>query len=76
MYGDIAVIQYSRKNGATCFYQALGNQTHGNLPGGSSAPGATGKPVKSPSNSLPPNSFGCPLAPRASAAAAATTMVR
>jgi hypothetical protein len=23
-YGDIAVIQYSRKNGATCFYQALG----------------------------------------------------
>ena len=24
MYGDIAVIQYSRKNGATCFYQALG----------------------------------------------------
>src|SRR5215210_5653300 len=23
-YGDIAVIQYNRKNGATCFYQALG----------------------------------------------------
>ena len=37
-YGDIAVIQYNRKNGATCFYQALGNQTHGNLPGGSLAP--------------------------------------
>ena len=28
MYGDIAVIQYSRKNGATCFYQALGDQNH------------------------------------------------
>jgi len=24
-YGDIAVIQYNKKNGATCFYQALGN---------------------------------------------------
>lgn len=24
-YGDIAVIQYSRTSGATCFYQALGN---------------------------------------------------
>jgi hypothetical protein len=24
LYGDIAVIHYSRKNGATCFYQALG----------------------------------------------------
>ncbi|WP_163999560.1 hypothetical protein [Pyxidicoccus caerfyrddinensis] len=24
-YGDIAVIQYNKKNGATCFYQALGD---------------------------------------------------
>jgi hypothetical protein len=24
-YGDIAVIQHNKKNGATCFYQALGN---------------------------------------------------
>jgi hypothetical protein len=24
LYGDIAVIQYNQKNGATCFYQALG----------------------------------------------------
>jgi hypothetical protein len=24
-YGDIAVIQYNKRNGATCFYQALGN---------------------------------------------------
>jgi hypothetical protein len=24
-YGDIAVIQHNRRNGATCFYQALGN---------------------------------------------------
>jgi hypothetical protein len=52
MYGDIAVIQYSRKNGATCFYQALReeSQSHGNMPGGSSAPGADPLPVKAPSN--------------------------
>jgi hypothetical protein len=52
MYGDIAVIQYGRKNGATCFYQALrdGSQSHGNMPGGSSAPGADSLPVKAPSN--------------------------
>jgi hypothetical protein len=49
MYGDIAVIQYSRTNGATCFYQALGDQSHGNMPGGSSAPGAAELPVKAPS---------------------------
>ncbi len=50
-YGDIAVIQYNRKNGATCFYQALGDQSHGNLPGGSHAPGFSpgDKPVKAPS---------------------------
>lgn len=48
-YGDIAVIQHNRKNGATCFYQALGNQTHGDLPGGSLGPGADNKPVKAPS---------------------------
>jgi hypothetical protein len=33
VYGDIAVIQYNRKNGATCFYQALGT-----LPGHVKAP--------------------------------------
>jgi hypothetical protein len=32
-YADIAVIQYNRKNGATCFYQALGT-----LPGQVQAP--------------------------------------
>lgn len=32
-YGDIAVIQYNRINGATCFYQALGN-----LPAQTTAP--------------------------------------
>jgi len=32
-YGDIAVIQYNRNNGATCFYQALGT-----LPGKVMAP--------------------------------------
>jgi hypothetical protein len=48
-YGDIAVIQYNRKNGATCFYQALAFGTA--LPGGSSRPGAPvgEKPVKAPS---------------------------
>jgi hypothetical protein len=30
-YGDIAVIQYSRKNGATCFYQALGSGLSGDV---------------------------------------------
>ena len=50
MYGDIAVIQYSRTNGATCFYQALGNQSHGDMPGGSSAPGASATPVTAPSS--------------------------
>jgi hypothetical protein len=46
-YGDIAVIQYNRKNGATCFYQALGD-----LPGGKSFPGAdpAEMPVKAPSS--------------------------
>jgi len=56
-YGDIAVIQYNRKNGATCFYQALGDQNHGNLPAGSGSPGAQQKPMKSPSNGQVPNSF-------------------
>jgi hypothetical protein len=60
MYGDIAVIQYSRKNGATCFYQAIGNQEHGNMPGGSSAPNAPAKPVIAPSTGLAPNSFWLP----------------
>jgi hypothetical protein len=55
-YGDIAVIQYSRKNGATCFYQALGDQNHGNLPGGHTAPIAPAK-VLSPSKGQVPNTF-------------------
>jgi hypothetical protein len=54
MYGDIAVIQYSRTNGATCFYQALSDSSpaHGDMPGGSSAPGAPAMPVKAPSSGL------------------------
>ena len=54
MYGDIAVIQYSPKNGATCFYQALSDTSpqHGDMPGGSSAPDAPAMPVKAPSNGL------------------------
>ncbi len=31
-YRDIAVIQYNRKNGATCFYQALGDNLPQNVP--------------------------------------------
>jgi hypothetical protein len=31
-YRDIAVIQYNRKNGATCFYQALGDNLPQNMP--------------------------------------------
>jgi hypothetical protein len=57
LYGDIAVIQHNRKNGATCFYQALGNQHHGNLPGGHTAPNAPPKPVKAPSNGAAPNTL-------------------
>jgi len=57
MYGDIAVIQYSRKNGATCFYQALGDQNHGNMPGGHTAPNAPAKPVKAPSNGQTPKTL-------------------
>jgi hypothetical protein len=30
-YGDIAVIQYNRKNGATCFYQALASPLPGHV---------------------------------------------
>lgn len=33
LYGDIAVIQWNEDNGATCFYQALGNQLHGDMAG-------------------------------------------
>lgn len=40
VYGDIAVIQYNRKNGATCFYQALGT-----LPGQVKAPSKGGPPA-------------------------------
>jgi hypothetical protein len=31
-YGDIAVIQYNKRNGAICFYQALGNLTGNAVP--------------------------------------------
>jgi hypothetical protein len=32
-WNDIAIIQYNKANGATCFYQALGSSTNGILPG-------------------------------------------
>src|SRR5262249_1287073 len=58
IYGDIAVIQYSRSNGATCFYQALSqDHTHPDLPGGRSAPGAAANPVLAPSKGQVANSI-------------------
>jgi len=42
-YGDIAVIQYNQKNGATCFYQALGT-----LPAKVTAPSEGNGPGKFP----------------------------
>ncbi len=39
-YGDIAVIQYGRKNGATCFYQALGSGLPGHVAAPSKGQGA------------------------------------
>jgi|KBSMisStaDraftv2_1062788.scaffolds.fasta_scaffold10828_5 hypothetical protein len=45
-FNDIAVIQHNKKNGATCFYQALTNLPGNNIPapsGGESAPWADGK---------------------------------
>jgi hypothetical protein len=57
MYGDIAVIQYSPKNGATCFYQALGNENHGDMLGGKPDPESSEMPVKAPSNGQRPNTL-------------------
>jgi hypothetical protein len=55
-YGDIAVIQYNRNNGATCFYQALGN-----LPGNVKAPskGQSAWPWKSPAGTVLDGCAGC-----------------
>lgn len=44
-FNDIAVIQHNKKNGATCFYQALNNLPGQNIPapiGGEAAPWADG----------------------------------
>jgi hypothetical protein len=55
-YGDIAVIQYSRKNGATCFYQGFGT-----LPGQVKAPskGQSAWPWFSPSSAASVGCGGC-----------------
>jgi hypothetical protein len=49
-YGDIAVIQYNKKNGAICFYQALDNDppATGRLPGKTTAPIEGNGPDKFP----------------------------
>ncbi|HEV7747643.1 MAG TPA: hypothetical protein VGO56_21770 [Pyrinomonadaceae bacterium] len=39
-YGDIAVIQHNRTNGATCFYQALSDNLDGNIKAPSKGTGA------------------------------------
>jgi len=47
-WGDIAIIQYNKANGAICFYQALGHKnTEPSLPGSN---------IPSPSKRNPPNS--------------------
>ncbi|MEZ4239414.1 MAG: hypothetical protein R3F59_25310 [Myxococcota bacterium] len=55
-YGDIAVIQYNRTNGATCFYQALGD-----LSGQVRAPsaGAQAYDWYSPAETAGTNCVGC-----------------
>lgn len=55
-YGDIAVIQYSKTNGATCFYQALGT-----LPGVVKAPkkGTSAYPWKTPADTASIRCAGC-----------------
>jgi hypothetical protein len=55
-YGDIAVIQHSRKNGATCFYQAFGT-----LPGQVKAPskGQATYPWFTPSSTANVGCGGC-----------------
>jgi len=48
LYNDIAVIQYNKKNGATCFYQALSNLPGQNIPAPSSVgenPWQSGNPA-------------------------------
>jgi hypothetical protein len=45
VYNDIAVIQYNKKNGALCFYQALGNAL-GTLPGQDIPPPSAGDTAK------------------------------
>ncbi|WP_394844640.1 hypothetical protein LZC95_47245 [Pendulispora brunnea] len=57
-YGDIAVIQYNKKNGNTCFYQALGN-----LPAKVTAPikgnGGGNFPWKTPAGTAADNCVRC-----------------
>lgn len=55
-YGDIAVIQYNRTNGATCFYQALGD-LDGNVKAPSKGTGAW--PWKTPAETAGIGCVGC-----------------
>src|SRR3569623_194031 len=56
-YGDIAVIQYNKWNGAVCFYQALGDMDGANVP----APiqGTTGSVWFTPSGTRGAGCVGC-----------------
>lgn len=55
-YGDIAVIQHSKRNGATCFYQALGD-LNGNVKAPSRGTGAW--PWKTPAGTASDQCVSC-----------------
>jgi hypothetical protein len=59
-FGDIAVIQYSKRNGATCFYQALASSS-GPLDGNVKAPskGSGAWPWLSPARTAAIDCVGC-----------------
>lgn len=57
-YGDIAVIQYNQKNGATCFYQALGI-LDANVTAPSAGNGAGKFPWKDPQETAAINCVRC-----------------
>lgn len=57
LYQDIAVIQHNKKNGATCFYQALGNNLDGDVKAPSLGTGAW--PWLTPASTASINCVGC-----------------
>jgi len=64
-YNDIAVIQYNKKNGALCFYQALGDGGDSYLPGQHVLSPRDGEVPWDPNTSLPADQRGIWLSPEA-----------